>query len=245
MRHLTGQDEIAFHAATGPTGRHARLAGLVAGLGLAEADLLPGLSLAEWEGLLLDLLVALDGPRIDAEARCPACGVGNSLIFPVRDLPREPAASPVLNGRALHLHLADLLALEAEGLEGEAGLSRLLSAATELGKAETVRQLWGPDRDAAILALEQAAAGLGLEIATACTGCGEPITLPFDVADYVDAELRNRAQRLLDEVHLIALSYHWSEAEILSLPHARRQDYLRRILASQVLSAGAGRAEGG
>ena len=63
------------------------------------------------------------------------------------------------------------------------------------------------------------------------------MVLPFDVAAFLDGEMGARAARLLDEVHLLALSYHWSEAEILALPSDRRQDYLKRILTTSAVSA--------
>ena len=56
------------------------------------------------------------------------------------------------------------------------------------------------------------------------------------MAEFLDTELRSRAATLLDEIHLIAMSYHWSETEILALPVSRRQDYLRRILAARTLA---------
>ncbi len=53
----------------------------------------------------------------------------------------------------------------------------------------------------------------------------------FNPQLYVLQELRNQVTRLYEEVHLLALHYHWSEAEILALPRARRMnyaDYIRR-----------------
>ena len=44
------------------------------------------------------------------------------------------------------------------------------------------------------------------------------MTVPFDIARFLDDELAGRATRLLDEIHLIAMAYHWSEAAILALP---------------------------
>ena len=234
MRSLCGQDEIAFHAPAPGMGPHGRLARLAADLDHAPPDL-AALDLAAWEALLLDLRAALIGPRIDAEAHCEACGTGNALIFPAADLPRAPGDPPVLDGRALSLTLGDLLAHEARGLTGEAALTALLAAAMGLTPDAAAQRLARPDRGRVVAALESAASGLGLEIASTCTACGAALVLPLDVATYLDAELQSRAARLLDEVHLIALTYHWSQAEILSLPLARRQDYLRRIMASRTL----------
>lgn len=233
MRTLTGQDEMAFHdrRAGGP---HTRLAGLSAALGGVAHDRLAALTLAMWEEQLLTLRFALFGRRIEAEANCGDCGAGVALIFSAEDLPREMTE---FSGEIGALTLGDLLAVEAEGLRGEAGLAALLAAAMRIGRAQAAARLASPDRAALIAALEARTAGLALEIGTACTECGAAMVLPFDVATFLDAELGARAAQLLDEVHLIASAYHWSEREILALPTPRRHDYLARILAAGTLGA--------
>ncbi|MBL9060454.1 MAG: hypothetical protein JNK88_10585 [Mangrovicoccus sp.] len=241
MRELTGQDEMAFLDRQGG-GVHSRLAGLAVALDVAALPVLAALDLAAWEDRLLGLRARLMGRRIEAEAQCPACAARVALIFSADDLPREPDPAGPLGP----LHLGDLLALEAEGLGGEAGLAALLAAATGLDRDTAAARLAGPDRDDLVAALEARAAGLGLEIGTACTECGAAMTVPFDIARFLDTELGGRAARLLDEVHLIASAYHWSEAAILALPAGRRRAYLDRILAASALGAlapmaGAGR----
>lgn len=236
MRELTGQDEMAFLDRP-PGGVHTRLAGLAAAVEGAVPAALAGLDLAAWEDRLLGLRARLLGRRIEAEAQCPSCGARVALIFSADDLPREPATEAAGLGP---LHLGDLLALEAEGLTGEAGLAALLAAATRTPRAAAAERLAGPDRAALVAALETRAAGLGLELGTACTDCATAMTVPFDIARFLDDELAGRATRLLDEIHLIATAYHWSEAAILALPTARRRAYLDRILAASTLGALAG-----
>lgn len=235
MRALTGQDEIAFHAPAG--GPHGRLAALAAAVGGRGIEALSALTLPDWEEALLALRRALIGPHIESETDCTGCGAGNALAFSLDDLPREPAAPLPLDGVPLRLlRLGDLIALERRGLRGEAGLAALLSLAAGMEPAQAEARLAGPDRETVIAALESTVAGLGLEIGTACTDCGTALVLPLDVAEFLDTELRSRAATLLDEIHLIAMSYHWSETEILALPVSRRQDYLRRILAARTLA---------
>ena len=233
MRELTGQDEMAFLDRF-PGGVHTRLAGLAAAVGDMAPAALAGLDLAAWEDRLLGLRARLLGRRIEAEAQCPACGARVALIFSADDLPREPTSDAHGLGP---LHLGDLLALEAEGLAGEAGLAALLAAATGATRVAAAAQLAGPERAALVAALETRAAGLGLELGTACTDCATAMTVPFDIARFLDDELAGRATRLLDEIHLIASAYHWSEAEILALPTGRRRAYLDRILATSALGA--------
>ncbi len=45
-------------------------------------------------------------------------------------------------------------------------------------------------------------------------------------ADLLFRELAEHGDRLYREVHHLALHYHWSERDILALPHGKRRRYL-------------------
>jgi hypothetical protein len=45
--------------------------------------------------------------------------------------------------------------------------------------------------------------------------------------------------RLYEEIHLLALHYHWSEAALLGLPRSKRRRYLA-LVAGHVASAESG-----
>jgi hypothetical protein len=70
-----------------------------------------------------------------------------------------------------------------------------------------------------------------LDIAATCPACGEGQALAFDIAAFFWDELALRVPRLLDDVADLAHAYHWSEADILALPAARRSFYLSRVRA--------------
>ena len=59
-----------------------------------------------------------------------------------------------------------------------------------------------------------------------CVSCGHAWSEAFDIATYFWSELEIWAQRVLRDVHTLASTYHWSEADILALSPARRQIYL-------------------
>ncbi len=224
MTQITGLQEMRFLAHGG--GDAARLADLARAVGVLEADADP--DVAGWEASLLDLRRALTGPRITAELTCPACGKGIALIFGVDDLPRQTEAKAAsVDGVPLRpLRLSDLEAIEA--LPGDR-MAETLARATGKSTAWAREVLDGPGQAEAVQALEQALSGLNLELGTQCTACGFEFVSPFDVQCFVMAERTGSAQRLLDEVHLMARTYHWSEADILALPRDRRLAYLARI----------------
>ena len=63
------------------------------------------------------------------------------------------------------------------------------------------------------------------EMGLSCPECGAVSSALFDASTFLLAELR-RADGIFAEVDRLARAYHWSEAEILALPLARRRRYL-------------------
>ena len=74
-------------------------------------------------------------------------------------------------------------------------------------------------------ALDEVSPWVVTELAGSCPECGTTHAVGLD--PYV--VMRRSASALYDEVHTLAWHYHWSEAEILALPRARRQLYLSRV----------------
>jgi hypothetical protein len=63
-------------------------------------------------------------------------------------------------------------------------------------------------------------------IDTTCPACGRTVDTLFDAGAFVYEELVAAVPRLYREVHTLALRYHWSEADILSLTQPQRKRYL-------------------
>lgn len=59
-----------------------------------------------------------------------------------------------------------------------------------------------------------------------CPSCGHAFSAIFDTAAYFFQEVEKRMKHLYREVHLLALHYHWSESEILSMTAQKRRRYL-------------------
>jgi hypothetical protein len=62
-----------------------------------------------------------------------------------------------------------------------------------------------------------------------CPSCQEIHSQVVDLQDLALNSLRQVQRRLLDDIHRLALNYHWSEAEIAALPPWRRAHYLARV----------------
>ena len=62
-----------------------------------------------------------------------------------------------------------------------------------------------------------------------CPVCQHSWQSLFDIVAFFWSELQVQAQRLLQEVHVLARAYGWRESDILSLSSTRRQFYLKLI----------------
>jgi hypothetical protein len=82
-------------------------------------------------------------------------------------------------------------------------------------------------------AMETLAPSLARELNGICPECAAPFAVFFDPRRFILAELRDQAAFIYADAHLLAEQYHWSEAEILALPRARRLRYAEMIRASR------------
>ena len=69
---------------------------------------------------------------------------------------------------------------------------------------------------------------MGLHLS--CPDCSHHWLASFDSAGFLLQEVAGYVERVLDEVHLLASAYCWSEATILSMESSRRKGYLARVL---------------
>jgi hypothetical protein len=67
------------------------------------------------------------------------------------------------------------------------------------------------------------------ELSMSCPSCAHSWTQLFDIASYLWSEISARAERLLNEVHVLARAYGWSESAILRLGPTRRARYLELV----------------
>lgn len=192
---------------------------------------------------LLELRVATFGRLMPAVVPCPTCGIRLELEVDAGDLLARPAARPVpvtVDGQRVRpLTSRDLATITEEIDPGQAAL-RLARACTDPGGADGVTgrsaahggtDVATPELGRIGAALEEADPWAELLLELACEVCGHAWSAPLDIAGFVWEEIGQRAGRLLDEVHVLASAYGWSEGEILALGEDRRAAYLQRVLA--------------
>ena len=174
------------------------------------------------------------GDRVRAEAVCPAEGCGERIDIAFRVVDYLDHSRPVrprnvqqagetgwyrIAGAGVEFRLpepADLLAMR-----GEAGASVQLEERC-LRPANADRRA----RRRALLAMAAMAPDLCQDLEAVCPECQASITVRFDPQLYVLRELQGEALRIHEQIHSLALAYHWSEAAILALPRGRRERYV-------------------
>lgn len=189
---------------------------------------------------LLELRRTLFGEVLEGVVECGACGERLELRFRVADV-LAPVPEPWpgegwvgrdgVRVRFRLPHSGDLLALEAAGA-GAGGrhllLERCVLAATREGDGGPVAAGDLPDSLASALAdaMEEADPQGAVRLATDCPACGQGWSVPFDIVAWLWEELEGWGRGVLQEVHLLARAYGWSESEILALGVSRRRSYL-------------------
>lgn len=180
--------------------------------------------------LLAGLFRLVAGNQVPACADCPACGAVLEVPVDVAAVAELPVQDPgerlsaLVDGAEVPFRLpttADLIALR--GYPRDRARVALLAACLGAEPGTTP----GPEAEAAVeMAMEQAAPAGAIDLLARCPACGLESSLPLDVPALLWAEIEAQASALLRDVHALATSYGWTEADVLDLSPRRRAMYL-------------------
>ena len=179
------------------------------------------------EALRLHVRALTPGPRIGLVAICQACGEPMGADRDTSDLvtTEPPERGPTHTAGQVEFRLPT-------GADVEALVDAATTAPHEAAGDLLRRCLIDRDR---ILASEAEAVARRMSdldplaeivLRSPCPSCSEVAVLVLDVADLLRRELLDRRGDLDVGVHLLALHYHWTEADILDLPITRRRRYV-------------------
>ena len=244
---LTGAVELALaeaslEAASMPEVVTQALAAALQHLNHLEATptLIDTLSVGDRQFLVQQLAGWLEMDAVWMTAACARCG--EQFDFPVRfsELPVKEAGAgypfaQVATSRGSACWRvptgADQKAVAAVLAEQDAArvlMARCLvkvSGHDEGQIAQWVTELSDDDRRQVEASLEAVAPEVTTVVQVSCMACSQDSQVGID--PYLC--LQHRHEAISADIHTIACTYHWSEAEILALPQKRRQRYLRLI----------------
>jgi hypothetical protein len=208
----------------------------------ASRDALADLSIGQRDRLLLTLREATFGPEMTGLLTCPPCGEALQTSFTTIDLRAEGADEPAapfgirLAGCDVELRVLTSRDLAmAQATEAAQARSLLLErcvvAATLEGKPAKVDELPVHVVDAAVERIAAMDPMADMQLALRCPACGHHWHVPFDILSFFWTELEAWSAKVLQEVHVLASAYGWSERDILSLGRLRRRHYLDMVEA--------------
>lgn len=193
------------------------------------------------DGLVLGLREVLFGSQLTSLAVCPICTTRLELALDVADI-RVASNSPVqeplalkLEGFDLEFRLPDshdLMLIEAVSSVDEARkvlLERCFLSASHDGQACAVDKLPEEILDKVEAAMSEADPQADVQLDLFCPACQHSWLATFDIASFLWSEINAWAQRVLNEVHLLAKAYSWREADILAMSPTRHRFYLERV----------------
>lgn len=165
------------------------------------------------------------GDAVDGVTSCPRCAAPLELQLSLSDVrPRDDSATSP-EWRTLRLG-GSRVRWRRPTTEDLVAVSELRDR-TEVRAALIARCIRTDDdrlRDkaAALLPAEPTDVHLNLS----CPSCDHAWQTPFDIATYAWRELDEWAQRTLQQIHVLARAYGWTEDDVLRLSARRRQTYV-------------------
>jgi hypothetical protein len=264
LRPLCGEDEAFLLEAGESLSAPARVTALLSRCILrvgAEENVTPemvrALTAGDREALLLHLRRITYGERLPCLLNCTdsACGERMDLELKVSELLLEPyAASQEWNEVAVRTEkkMYRVRLRVPNGLDQEFVAERAWMNATDAENLLLQRCVESVSAEGSSpLTMDQWPAELADEIgrkfgeldpqaeillSLQCPACGQAFTGEFDAGAYLYHELRGHIPHLYREVHRMARSYHWSEAEILSMTPRKRSVYLSLLAGEEVFA---------
>jgi uncharacterized protein YbaR (Trm112 family) len=198
------------------------------------------LPLGRRDALALDAHLRLFGSQLVSIAVCPVCREQLELNLNVADVQINQIPSSELvceaDGFRLEFRLPDSLdVMIAETAPSVSTahqllLERCLISAMAENRYYTVDEIPEQVLTSMEVAMSEADPQANIQLDLSCPACRHAWLAAFDVGAFMWKEIHAWAQRILTEVHLLAKTYGWHEADILNMSPTRRQLYLEQIV---------------
>ncbi|MFI7294503.1 hypothetical protein [Streptomyces sp. NPDC050121] len=217
-----------------PAARSLLLASMAASAGQDVADL----PLSVVNALLLELRCGAFGDALPCTADCPACG--DSLDVTVAAGELRPAgasadadpggrvpATATLTTYGMTVTYRALTGRDVRAVDPTAPQARRsLLRRCVVHVSPPAEELPDEVLEDVARRLPELDPGADTVLVLNCPQCGHSWEATLDIGDHLWTEVCGYARKLLHEVHTLARSYGWSEAEVLAVSPVRRQFYL-------------------
>jgi len=203
---------------------------------------LAALSLGQRNALLLQLREELIGRTMEAFVKCPACRDALEFQIDTREFGGFPTPGETMqrqvevNGFVVTYRLWNSTdAAQASSGEKYDRLRMaegcILEARATAAGAVAIEH--APERESILAALGEELARVDplgdLKLTLACANCGHQWPAFLDIAAFLWSELKRRAESLLEDVHVLASAYGWSEADVFAMTPTRRRFFMEKL----------------
>jgi hypothetical protein len=198
------------------------------------------LSIGQRDALLFSIQELTFGPRLEAFCECPSCGAELELSLNTADL-LAGGHGPTGSDLSLESEGFDVRFRPPNSLDLAASVNvGLVEGDKELLRRCVLRATQG-DTEVAVESLPEAVTSAiasrmlesdplsEIQLTLDCPACSRSWSTLLDIGSFLWTELDWQAKNLLREVDILARSYGWSEAEVLSLSPRRRQRYIEMV----------------
>lgn len=219
------------------TGRRALL--LLASATSLESRDLNAMSIGRRDSTILDLRENLFGSRFVGVTDCPSCGEEIELSFDAievrRDVQTVDEVEMIIDGVAVQFRLpnaGDVVSIENATDIAEARdflIARCILGASRNNEQITVDDLSPSTIEAITDRMRDLDPQADVTLDVDCPSCSYAWKEPFDIVSFLWRELRTSSRRLLNEIHLLASAYGWTEEQILALTPTRRNTYVEIV----------------
>ncbi len=207
---------------------------------LAKPELAPeqlaDLTLGVRNAALMKLHHDCFGSHLLAWFDCDACGERMEFELDAAQLP--PAQAQMIDvievdGHRFECPTSRHLAKLANGVgDPESGAQQLLHDCAESADSLPVDEREINELLRAVEAVvEDVDPWASIALDVCCPACGRQDEADFDIGHYLWNKIEQQARRLLDDIHMLAQAYGWTEPDILAISETRRAAYLARVQA--------------
>jgi hypothetical protein len=189
------------------------------------------LTIGQRDAALLELYALTFGARLEGFVRCPECDEPLELELGGEQLRAILAGDPALGEHEMsfaggRLRFRPLTCGDLEAVTAVRDRDEARRRLAERCVIESTGEL-GEDVLAGLAErLEACDPQADVGVRVGCPECGTEWRALLDMAAFLGAAIDAEAPRLLEQVHVLARSYGWSEAEVLALSPRRRELYL-------------------
>ena len=182
------------------------------------------------------------GSRLMGFSECPACGVALDFMLRTEDLlaadsePRSDQEQTVrVDGFEVSYRcpnsqdLAAIVSCEHVTAARKLLMKRCVNRVTHKGVDLGIESAPGDVIATVVEEIVKSDTFAELEIDLCCPDCGHQWLMPLDIVAFFWEEISAKANRLLEEVHTLALAYGWNEMDILSMSVRRRRFYFEMV----------------